>query len=840
MHRHPHLRRIVRAPAFTLIELILVIAIIGVIAAIVIVAINPNKQLSRAQDIRVQSEANQLEKALSQFVIDKGKPPDSTAKYDSPTGKPMPICSPDATDKTVCVDLSPLVTTYIAALPVYPKEPCPGVTGYATYRDKMGPHIIPQPDKDASTCPVSIVWDSFDPTKGTIGGGMLTLADTLDLTGKSLTIGNGGSLNLNGKNVIGNAVTNNGTIVALGGETVSTNGSAGAWKIIGNGDLSALNGKTGITNLTLAPTVTGTVFKPTTALNVGGTLTVGDTAILDTTGANSAFSAVANNGVIIMGDNAVTFGSYDSANGQTVITGTVIPSGLSFHDLTIASNTTLSDTSHPATVNGTLTVNSGKQLLLGAGTSLLANGNVSVQGTLTGQGTMTIGGANSALILAAGGSLSGTDSTHLLVLNALKSWILANYGSVSNLGLQNAQAATPITCNGCKDNGGNTNITFPVTNVAVVAGGGGGATYILRKNGTVWAWGYNGNGQLGDGTTTQRKTPVQVVGALGVGTLSNITNVSGGYNHAVALGSNGTVWTWGMNTNGQLGNGTNADSTYPVQASGITDAIAVAGAVYGNHTLVLRSNGTVMAFGSNSNGQLGNGSTVDSNVPVPVTGLTGIVAIAAGRWHSVALRNDGAVFAWGVNTNGQLGDGTTTQRTTPVRVTDSTGAGNLTGITAISAGAYHSVALQSGGYVWSWGLNNNGQLGNNTFNQSLLPVEALNASGVGFLSGITAIVAGADHDVALKGSAVWVWGYGWWGQLGNGSGLDVKLPVQPNVSTATAIGAGVTHTILVQSDGNVYDFGNNNTGALGNNTTTSSNVPVHVLGQGGSGFFSAN
>jgi alpha-tubulin suppressor-like RCC1 family protein len=237
-----------------------------------------------------------------------------------------------------------------------------------------------------------------------------------------------------------------------------------------------------------------------------------------------------------------------------------------------------------------------------------------------------------------------------------------------------------------------------LTGVLAIAGGLA-HSLALKSDGTVWAWGLNAFGQLGDGTTTARTTPVQVRD------LSEVTALAGGLAHSLALKSDGTVWAWGRNEAGQLGDGTTTNHFTPVQVVGpggagfLTEMLAIAAA--GDHSLALKSDGTVWAWGGNEAGQLGDGTTTNHFTPVQVVGpggvgfLTGVLAIAAGTRalegsiaHSLALRSDGTVWAWGPNEYGQLGDETTTNSTTPVQVS------GLSSMTAIAAGGVGSLAIR--------------------------------------------------------------------------------------------------------------------------------------------------
>jgi alpha-tubulin suppressor-like RCC1 family protein len=295
--------------------------------------------------------------------------------------------------------------------------------------------------------------------------------------------------------------------------------------------------------------------------------------------------------------------------------------------------------------------------------------------------------------------------------------------------------------------------------------------------GGVKCWGYNSNGQLGDGTWTDRNTPVDVSGLS-----SGVAAIAAGLSHTCALTVGGGVKCWGWNGYGQLGDGTNTDHTTPVDVSRLTsgvDAIAAGG----YHTCALTVGG-VKCWGYNGYGQLGDGTTTNRNAPVDVSGLTsGVAAIAAGWYHTCALTAGGGVKCWGYNWYGQLGDGTTTDRTTPVDV-----SGLTSGVAAIAAGRYHTCALTAGGGVKCWGLNWYGQLGDGTTTDRNTPVDVS-----GLTSGGVAIAAGESHTCALTaGGGVKCWGYNLYGQLGNGefgyspTPVDVVTPVVTPTPTSTA------------------------------------------------------
>src|SRR5436190_13725561 len=204
--------------------------------------------------------------------------------------------------------------------------------------------------------------------------------------------------------------------------------------------------------------------------------------------------------------------------------------------------------------------------------------------------------------------------------------------------------------------------------------------------------------------------------------------ITGGETHALALCSDGTARAWGTGGSGELGNGSNTDSTFPVQVSPLTGITAIVGGEFHSHAL--KNDSTLWSWGYNSEGQLGDGTNTDSNVPVLVSSLTGITAIASGDLHSLALKGDGTIWAWGFNDWGQLGNGNYTDSNVPAQVS------SLTGIKAIEGGgASYSIALKNDGTVWSWGYNYAGQFGNGTNTPSLVPVQAS-------IAGVTAIAAG--------------------------------------------------------------------------------------------------
>jgi alpha-tubulin suppressor-like RCC1 family protein len=282
-------------------------------------------------------------------------------------------------------------------------------------------------------------------------------------------------------------------------------------------------------------------------------------------------------------------------------------------------------------------------------------------------------------------------------------------------------------------------------NCAVIAGG------------TAKCWGFNGAAQIGDGTTTDRSTPVTVPGLTGV------KSVAAGTDHSCALLTNGTVKCWGINAYGQLGDGTTTQRKTPKTVPGLTNVVALSANGFG--TCVVISGGTAKCWGRNDEGQLGNGSYANKTVPTTVTGVTTATQIALGEKHGCALRTGGTMVCWGQGTYGALGQGSTSGSTNPVVVT------GLTGATSIALGGYHSCALLSGGTVKCWGYNSYGQVGDGT------KVSKSSPTSVTGLSGVTAIGGGRTHTCAALPSGAKCWGNGSSFKLGNGSASDQLTPV---------------------------------------------------------------
>lgn len=362
-----------------------------------------------------------------------------------------------------------------------------------------------------------------------------------------------------------------------------------------------------------------------------------------------------------------------------------------------------------------------------------------------------------ATTLAVGGNEGGTSGGNAFVIQ-----VAAGLQHTLALGTGGRYWAWGRNTYGEIGDGSATNRPSPVRvaieNVAALEAGNS-ASMALKTDGTVMSWGYNGDGWLGDGSTTNRLVPGPVSG------LSGIRKLSFKYGHALALAGDGTVWAWGSNHEGQLGDGSFASRSVPIRVASLAGGSPVVNVVAGvNHSMALRSDGTVWAWGSNAAGKLGNAANVQSLTAQAVVQLSNIDAIAAGHDHSLALRNDGTVWVWGDGMLGQFGTGNRSQSSTPAQVP------GLSDIRAIAAGRFFSLALKGNGTVWVWG-----QWGET---QALLS-EHLTPARLGTLEGVRSISASSDHAVMTNtDGAVWVWGSNSNGQLGLNGVSFASVPMR--------------------------------------------------------------
>ncbi|MEU8124269.1 chromosome condensation regulator RCC1 [Spirillospora sp. NPDC049024] len=317
-------------------------------------------------------------------------------------------------------------------------------------------------------------------------------------------------------------------------------------------------------------------------------------------------------------------------------------------------------------------------------------------------------------------------------------------------------------------------------------------------------------------------------------------------------GPSGAVWTSGLNADGQLGRtGAAADPRLgPVTGAGgrgrLDRAVAVAGG--GRHSLAVLDGGEVVAWGANDDGQLGDGTTRDSGVPVPVRAPDGrpgrlddAVAVSANNDFSMALRKDGTVVTWGESSSGQRGTGERRAPLVPTTVRAPDGRGPLSGVTAIAADGHTELALLGDGRVLAWGANAYGMVGDGTREDRALPVPVRGLDGAARLDGVVRIAIGGQHGLALlRDGRVASWGHNELGQLGDGSRRDRLTPALVSgvggkgvLDGVAAVAAAEKHNYALRKDGTVVAWGNNTAGQLGDGTVRPSTVPVTVVGRGG-------
>lgn len=343
---------------------------------------------------------------------------------------------------------------------------------------------------------------------------------------------------------------------------------------------------------------------------------------------------------------------------------------------------------------------------------------------------------------------------------------------------------------------------------------------VLTQSGGVKCWGLNDNGRLGDNSTTQRTSAVNVVGLS-----SGVSAVEVGGHHSCALLTNGQVQCWGWNKDGELGDGGNSDGLTPVTVVGLGGTVKTL-ALGGSHTCALLTSGAVQCWGNNNEGELGSNTMNDyRNSVATVSGLgSGVKAIVANSVHSCALLNTGSVQCWGGNYYGQLGDntaGSANHRATPVAV-----VGLSSGVAQIWAGRDHNCVLMENGAVKCWGLNSSGQLGNGSTQNQSTPVDVSSLGGT-----VLELAGGGDHTCArLSEGSVKCWGLNDSGQLGDGTTTNRLTPVDvPNLSGVLVITAGRRHTCAFLNNNQVKCWGLNDNGQVGDGSATTRKTPVYVV-----------
>jgi len=338
---------------------------------------------------------------------------------------------------------------------------------------------------------------------------------------------------------------------------------------------------------------------------------------------------------------------------------------------------------------------------------------------------------------------------------------------------------------------------------------------VIKSDGTLWGWGTNSEGELGDGTSIERLSPIKI------GTEYNWAQIAVGCRYTIALKNDGSLWAWGNNQSGQLGDGTTIGKLSPVHIGQDTDWVQIAASNNNNNdnedfVLALKSDGTLWAWGSNYYGQLGNDTTTYRKSPYKIGADNDWSQVSAGMYHAVALKNDGTLWSWGYNTDGEIGDGSTTARHAPVQV------GLDSDWVKVQAGDYFSVAQKMDGTLWAWGYNGAGFLGNGNTDNKPYPVL------VGSENSWSDFSVGMEHTIALRSDGtIWTWGWNGMAQLGDGTAESKSSPIQ--VGTASdwgLVAAGGFHTFAVKRDGMLWVWGANSGGQLGLGTKGAKVVPT--------------
>jgi alpha-tubulin suppressor-like RCC1 family protein len=401
----------------------------------------------------------------------------------------------------------------------------------------------------------------------------------------------------------------------------------------------------------------------------------------------------------------------------------------------------------------------------------------------------------------------------------LNNWTQVAAGNSHWLAVQRPGTLWSCGYNGYGQLGNNTSSTSVGVSTPVQVGalttwtqvaGGNFSSYALQNTGTLWAWGYNAQGQLGQGNTSNYSSPV----ALG-STAGGWSSVAG-YQNAIGIQNNGTLWAWGNNAFGQVGLNTSTNYSSPVQVGALSTWTKTTSALFSN--LAIQNNGTLWSWGANGQGQLGLNTSTSYSSPVQVGALSTWVKVYSGYLNAGAIQNNGTLWMWGYNNSGSLGQGNTTNYSSPVQV------GALTNWNSIASGLNSTLAIQNPGTLWSWGNNGSGQLGLNTTTNVSSPVQ------VGALSVWTQISCGYTHTAALQNNGtLWSWGSNGSGQLGLNTSTNYSSPVQVGaLSVWTQVSCGYYNTAALQNNGTLWAWGNNSNGQLGQGNITNRSSPVQV------------
>ncbi|QVK16776.1 DUF5011 domain-containing protein [Mycoplasmatota bacterium] len=372
----------------------------------------------------------------------------------------------------------------------------------------------------------------------------------------------------------------------------------------------------------------------------------------------------------------------------------------------------------------------------------------------------------------------------------------------------------------------------------------------ITSEGRIYTWGYNGYGQLGDGTTTSRNTPTEITSKFNLGVGETIQELSLGCHHSSAITSEGKIFTWGRNNDSQLGDGTTTNKSTPTEiTSNFNDVVVekiylpisetiqkLSLGTY--HSLAITSEGRIFTWGFNDYGQLGDGTTTARNTPTEITGNFNlgegetITEVSLGYSNTSVITSEGRIFTWGCNNTSQLGDGTTTARYTPTEITSHFYLGDGETITKVSLGKYHSSAITSEGRIFTWGNNYYGQLGDGTTTARYTPTEITSHFNLGEGETITEVILGCTHSSAITSEGrIFTWGNNNYGQLGDGTTTNKSIPTEITIGvgeTITEVSLGYSHSSAITSEGRIFTWGMNYYGQLGDGTSIDKNIPIEI------------
>ena len=319
----------------------------------------------------------------------------------------------------------------------------------------------------------------------------------------------------------------------------------------------------------------------------------------------------------------------------------------------------------------------------------------------------------------------------------------------------------------------------------------------IKTDGSLWTWGSNGFGQLGDGTNEDKNTPVKI--------MDGVSAVEAGSWHTMAIKMDGSLWAWGRNVSGQLGDGSNDNVNAPIKI--MDDVLAVSAG--DEHTIVIKTDGSLWAWGGNSDGQLGDGTNDDKSKPTKI--MDAVSYISAGGSHSMAIKTDNTLWAWGWNINGQLGDGSIQAKNTPIKVMDN--------VSIVSAGFAYTMAVTKDNSLWTW-ASYNGQIISTANPYPKTPTK--------IMDDVLDVSTGTGYSMIIKtDGSLWAWGANKSGQLGDGTyeAKDTPVKIMDDVSAVSC----EYHSLAIKTDGSLWSWGSNENGELGDGTNDAKNIPIKIM-----------